>query len=201
MQTQSVKIQTIHTYLKLLHDYPINKINVKLICDETNISRTSFYNNFESKDDLTYKAELLLFKKVLKPISTPPSFADVISGNLIVEYLEFKDSMDQFINLLYEHRFEFSALCGENGDPNFYKNFSDEITYLWRDNIEVLSEEHVPRIYEQAMRRGLFISIFVTWIEEDFKTDPLKISTIFTDANLKLNQTIIEGPLDINDYK
>lgn len=193
-----IKHLTINTFLTLLQTTSLNKISVKLICQEASISRTSFYNNFESKEDLTYKAELALFKKILVPISTPPKISIDCNNNIAFDYANFKTQIDSFVNLLYIHRFEFSALYGENGDPNFYKNFQEELDYLWKYNDLIeLNENFIPKQYAHSIRNALFVSIFTTWIEEDFKSSPLEISTMFSDVNFRLNKMIIDGPLNI----
>ncbi len=38
--------------LKLLHEKPINDISISELCDNAGVGRTSFYRNFESKEDI-----------------------------------------------------------------------------------------------------------------------------------------------------
>lgn len=46
--------QIINAFIKLLNERPIDKINVIDICEEAMIRRATFYNHFESKEQVFY---------------------------------------------------------------------------------------------------------------------------------------------------
>ena len=49
--------------LRLLRDKPLQEITISEICDEAGIGRTSFYRNFESREDVIRKYILRSLKE------------------------------------------------------------------------------------------------------------------------------------------
>ena len=69
-------------YLELLHESPSKKIKITAICERANISRPTFYNHFQTKE------EILL------------TYLDQIIDEMFIEYreLQFKNENEAFQN-------------------------------------------------------------------------------------------------------
>ncbi|RVU54981.1 TetR/AcrR family transcriptional regulator [Anaerosphaera multitolerans] len=122
-----------YSLFKLMEEKPLNKITVKNICEESNLSRQTFYQLFTTKEDVIryYIRESL--RKV--QIDIDESFEKNIKG-MIKVYLRFLIDNEDIFKLLMDNKVaylfieEFAIRIKEIGNKINGDNFGEYSEYI-----------------------------------------------------------------------
>lgn len=156
------------------------KISVQNIIDEANIGRSTFYEHFETKDDLLRAKCTDLFEHIFVPENSERTHA--FSQNS-----SFEDKITHILyHLLDDKKVIKGLLSGEGGDV-FFRYFRGYLTDMVRDIS--LNDPEVPHEYFINHIVGCFIETVRWWVEKDFFYSPEKIAKYYLTA-LRLSPTI-----------
>lgn len=105
--------------LELLEQKPLAEISISELCEQAGVGRTSFYRNFESKEDIVRRQIRQLFQKSLQPLKDGSDLSLPQIVELVFSHLEANRSFYGLLNkrnltdLIQDVLLEF---CGFNPD-------------------------------------------------------------------------------------
>lgn len=149
-------------FVKLLEKYPLTKISVKDICDEAMIKRATFYNHFESKEQLL----LVVFDNLKEELYQ--SIIDNSDNYLLNDF--FYKIAEKTVDFVSKHR-EKIAIAIKNINSDAYnmlilESINRSIKYIIahsKDKLKVdIPIELVSRFYS-----GGFANLVMWWITTD----------------------------------
>ena len=160
---ESVKEAVTTALIRMMKKKPIGEIQIKDLVKIAGVSRSSFYRNFESKEDVLVKyAEKfsLNFAKSLDDYSSPEEF-------LIERYRSVKKEKDFFI-----------ALNKNNLVYFIYRSMDESMTKGILDSSHLSETE---KIYQTSRMIGGTVGIIIEWINRDFKESEEELAAMFKD--------------------
>jgi AcrR family transcriptional regulator len=152
------KILLKKSLVELMREHPISKISVKILCEEADINRSTFYAHYTDQYDLLKQLEQEVITELEKHISnddfSKQTAQTVQALNQILAYIAKNDDL-------------FKILLSENGDSSFQK----EIMLLAQQKtISALqNDQHIdPRTseYLQCFVTTGALSIIQKWLRE-----------------------------------
>ena len=96
--------------IRLMQTHPISKISVKMLCEDADINRSTFYTHFTDQYDLLHQIEQVVLDEFSDYMNTPP-IADLSKRAEII--------MEQLFDYVSENASLFKVLLSDNGDPEF----------------------------------------------------------------------------------
>ena len=150
--------------LILMNEMEYEKINITLLCNKAGVSRTAFYNNFQTKNDLLKEIVIDLNTKLLIQVGSP--------------YRK---------NTSYDWYVKFFFLVKENSNELkliFNAGFINK--YLYMLNEMVLKDENIPieKKYQRLIWSGGIANALVYWINNNLKEDIYQMAK-YCSTNLK----------------
>lgn len=103
------KYKIIISMIDLLEDYPFEQISIKMICAQSKINRSTFYDNFQDKYDLLSTIQsyhLNKYEKLLKTLSN--NFHNIKKS--LKKYLS---SFILFLNIYIERNLFFTLFLSQ----------------------------------------------------------------------------------------
>lgn len=147
----------IDSFFELLAKYPINKITVKMISEQADVNRGTFYAYYKDAYDLLEKTENALFlaiKEQFRNYNYDGHTRDALEGVL--------KNLEKNIEIC-------RVLFGKNGDPDFMK----KLLYIVHDRTIELWKEIYPDIgvHVLEMTYSYMVSgsagVITDWIFDD----------------------------------
>ena len=141
---------------QLMHTYPYNKINVKLICEKAGVSRMSFYRYYSKKEDIFI------------------NFSDERFAEFYELYMQDKEiTMSSFIRNIFFYFKKFSRqirMLEKAGMMDILiEPFERYTAYLLQnDKSKALEEFHSNPHFVPYFAGGLF-NVLLYWCKGDFK--------------------------------
>ncbi len=105
--------------------YHYDDISVTQLCREAGLSRTTFYFNYSTVRDVLIEYEDVLL------LECQMSIKDF--GKIIVRPDQMKQELAEYIDLLLEHRKQYSYLLIKNADSQFIERWKGNIKYIFFD--------------------------------------------------------------------
>lgn len=160
-------------FLDLLKDKRYTNISVKDIIERANVGRATFYNHFDTKDDLLEEFCQELFEHIF----TPEGIHD-----LPIE-LDSRYTLEQRLTHIYYHfkkskKDMLSILKSEDADI-FWRIFVPYIKQLF--DLE-LRDSKLPNSYLESFYAGSFIETIKWWLNENMQTSEKLMAQYFIDA-------------------
>lgn len=160
------KTRIFEAMISLLQEKSFEKISVKDICSQANISRSGFYLHYVDKYDLVESYQKELMKK----------------GTAIFEKNINREEtilMDQAIQFLHEEGQILTLLLSKNGSPEIQKN----IELLFQENAKknILAHMDIPiksglaEKYLVTFMSSAIIGVLKEWINSGQKESPKEI--------------------------
>lgn len=162
------------------------KASVSAIIKRAQINRNTFYNHYESKDDLVYKLELEMFNH-MKSIS---------ENNPLIHFNDDQEiDFDKFFldiaTFIYAEGDKVALLLSNNGDPLFIIRLKEVIYEMW-ERTEMLERLSIPQNYALAIQTGIITNLISEWALNDFKETPEEFAKILKQIMLTFNFNYIE---------
>ena len=168
---------------QLMETKAFSEITIREIANVAGVSRSSFYRNFETKEELLHSYVNSLYLSVFE-ISQVPS--EMSSSAQIQEFLEPR------FRFIKEHREIYLALYRNNLLYHFFCQSEKELIRLLYGPDSTLS------VYHWAMVSGACAGVIRCWIENGFAEDEKKMAMHFLDSfrNLFLSSQEISKKTD-----
>ncbi len=148
----------------LMNEMDYENISITLLCNKAGVSRTAFYNNFQTKNDLLKEIVIDLNTKLLIKVGSP--------------YRK---------NTSYDWYVKFFFLVKENSNELkliFNAGFINK--YLYMLNEMVLKDKNIPieKKYQRLIWSGGIANALVYWINNNLKEDIYQMAE-YCSTNLK----------------
>lgn len=145
---------------ELLQKKPYAAISIAEITRKANVSRTSFYRNYEQKDEVIAQFLSNQYQKFI---------ADIDQHNLktfkeqLTTYLEFFKDNPQLMKLFLDAGFEGELL-------NFQTKYLKKLLAVYHSDV------HLPD-YAIAYQSGGIYMLLVWWVKQNYQTDLAELVT------------------------
>ncbi|MDD3340165.1 MAG: TetR/AcrR family transcriptional regulator [Lachnospiraceae bacterium] len=139
--------------IRLLADRPYAKITIKDICGEADLSRQTFYQIYESKDEIMayhFECLFLTFREECA------DFKGISIGEITAQFFAFFYEEKSFIKILIENNFTFYLV-------NMFEQYLPRI-----DLFQERNEKEAYPDYTIAFFSGALTQILIHWFDKDF---------------------------------
>lgn len=137
-------------FLSELQVHPYQEINIKSLCKRADISRQTFYNVFESKEEVLRKCIGQIFEEILEMYES-------------VETITARESIEAFVQAFFKNR-EFMDLIIQN---DLEAVLTEEFVYAITDLSQLYQGEKVPYLdYQLEFYAGGLTQILIHWMKD-----------------------------------
>lgn len=141
----------VNAFIELFHKHPYEEINIKSLCKKADISRQTFYNVFDTKEEVLRKYIGQIFSKILIKYSD----SEIPTAQQSIEY---------FIQTFYENR-DFMDLIMKNNLENI---LTEEFVYAITDLSHLYEGDDVPNLdYQLEFYAGGLTQILIHWMKDN----------------------------------
>ncbi|MBI5973282.1 TetR/AcrR family transcriptional regulator [Staphylococcus caledonicus] len=181
---QKAKYRIIKSLIDLLEEYPFESISIKMICANSNVNRSTFYDNYQDKYDLLAKLQnyhltkyenllntfSLNFKSIKKDPDKVYQFFRIILKYIYRKQAFYhaifithpnKDLVHEYLNITRSY---YVKVLGEN--KTTIKNKSFFITYTMSGQVGVI----------------------LTWLRDSCKESPEEVANILLANTIKVQR-------------
>lgn len=147
-------------------------ITVAQIIELADVGRSTFYEHFETKDELLRSMCTEMFDHI---------FAGVDARCSTHSGLKASDLQGRLAHLLYHLRDTYGSICGkllEEGEPIFTSYFSGKLAELFERDIPP-APEGMPRDLEVGMLVSAFCRVIVWWFANGASCEPERVTAWF----------------------
>jgi len=164
------------TLIKLLDINPFKKISISKICENTPLVRKTFYNNFDSKEDvIEYEVE----KNIKEYINLLENRNDYTIKEASMVYFTFWLTRKKFLEKLVDN--DLLHLIQRQ-----VAKYIDEIyKFVPSQKLDQLGEETLKYIYN-FYSAGL-CSLLNSWAKSGFEESPKELSLVFNSITEGIN--------------
>ncbi len=169
-------------FLQLLEKKHYDSISVCEICQKAGVSRMSFYRNFESKEDLTFKG----IKHIMKNIEDILKNLEVINKFTIIQ--EFFQAAKKYKNAII-------SLQGSQIEKTLGDIVTQELTQ--NNNIDYFNKtsKYIPILYFSAITTVMFY-----WLKQGAEESPEDMARMLS-ATLNIESSTIKNKLEETENK
>lgn len=157
----------IEALFDLMKEKPYSSISVKEIADKAQLSRRTFYRNFNVKEDLLYEYASSLFKDYIESIN---NLTSITFNNVLVTYFEFWNKHISELELLKQNHLFYLLMEQTNSFIHEINKFSNA---QWHNYNSELEEKYIG-LYSIG---GLW-NILSSWIDDKEKKSPEEMAQI-----------------------
>ena len=157
---------------ELMVDSHYSQITVAQIIDRADVGRSTFYDHFETKDDLLAQMCVEMFEHIFEGVSAQCKTH---------AHLEVKGLEGLLAHLLYHLRDSHGAVCGKllkEGEPHFTEYFRGQLTNLFERKYPAV-DPSIPRDLAVDMLVSAFCQAIVWWFENDIQCTPEELAHWF----------------------
>lgn len=141
--------------IKLLNKKPINRISIVELCNQAGVSRSAFYWNFESKEDILKKyfnSQFLVLVRHLQKVKKESQI----------------DLYEYFFNYLHWHSELINHLIKNNMENFLRDHLYSYISHLMKKSL--IQEKGVPHDFQVSFLSGGITEILVIWSSHNFES-------------------------------
>lgn len=154
--------------MEILHDNPFEVITISEICDNADLVRKTFYNNFSSKEEVI---EYIIVKRIEEYLEILNKADKYNPRDMSLLYFEFWHNHKDFIKVLIESDL-FHLLQRQ------FNNYLPSVgKMIPSSKIRQITDNDLKYIYT-FYSAGLS-SLLEYWIKSNFKKSPTDMSEIF----------------------
>ena len=146
-----------------------SQITVAQVINRADIGRSTFYDHFETKDDLLNQMCVEMFDHVFEGVSSECETHAT---------LEVKGLEGMLAHLLYHLRDKHGAVCGKllkEGEPCFTGYFNRQLTSLFQRMTPAV-DASIPEDLVLKMLVSTFCQAIIWWFENDTPCSPEELA-------------------------
>ncbi|WP_243156368.1 TetR/AcrR family transcriptional regulator [Clostridium sp. C8-1-8] len=157
--------------IELMQEKPYSSISVKEIADKAQLSRRTFYRNFNIKEDLLTEYANYLFKEYMDALK---ELTNLNISDLFIVYFKFWNNHLKELKLFKKNHLFYSLMEQIN---LFISHFNTIPNVKWHDYDNQAEEEYIS-FYNIG---GLW-NVLSNWIDHEDRESPEEMSKILTKA-------------------
>ena len=157
---------------ELMADAQYSQITVAQIIERADIGRSTFYDHFETKDDLLAQMCVEMFDHIFEGVSEQCETH---------AHLEVKGLEGLLAHLLYHLRDTHGAVCGKllkEGEPRFTDYFSRQLAMLFTRKPPACDPD-IPQSLAIDLLVSTFLRAIAWWFENDTPCSPEQLASWF----------------------
>ncbi|WP_413628204.1 TetR/AcrR family transcriptional regulator [Fructilactobacillus vespulae] len=166
----SSKKEIVYGLFELMMEKPYPDITVKEICEQSEVSRMTFYRNFHTKEDVIFAQFDMVYSTFLKRL-------------VIQNRFTFYDVAMTFFAIIKENQFMMEAIV-KNDLSNFLLSVLRKYIKALIDNQILITREKSSNLLV-AMISGGLTEIIITWTNDGMK-QPVDELVIFASKYMHL---------------
>ncbi len=173
---QKTRAAIFAAFYKLIAKHRYSKISIQNIIDEANIGRSTFYEHFETKDELLRAMCTDMFEHVFAPHGEEKCHTFLPSST-------FFEKMTHILYHLLEEKSAIKGiLYGESGEIflSYFRKYFTEIIAREYIEKEMPSQDNIPKDFLLHHLVGSFIEAVRWWVSRDFSETPEELSRYIT---------------------
>lgn len=155
--------------LALMDEKPYQSIGISDITDKAGVARSSFYRNFESKDDIIIQYMDDILRAVILKITenSQKGEADILTI-IFRTFLEYETFLKKLSRNNIEHLF-----------TSFADKFEEQFLDMYKDMLT--SEENLVFQYSVRFQIGGMIRMTMPWMKNGMALPPEKIAALLSE--------------------
>lgn len=171
----------------LIHSKKEDKITIVEICDQAEITRSTFYNHYKSIEEVEHDLSSYTSKKASEVINT--LFSDYISAtNVLIKLNQFfRDNYDPLSRLCSNATRKTISLIFDAVRDTAIDRISDRFTTMFTN-----SDKKAVLIVFITGVLGLYLNVLIN--QEDYSFDEIK--ELSTHSYAKLKKYILDVPIE-----
>lgn len=152
------------TLLEILTEKTLNEISISELTDKANVSRVSFYRNFNSKNEIIEK------------------YLYTITNNFINEYdiSYLNTELQEYITILFNHLYQFKDFAIVLNNNNMLHLIKNQFDRIFESKYKKTLEP-----YQLYFISGGLYNIYYHWLINGCPETPQELSNKLTDLLLK----------------
>ncbi len=166
---QKTRAAIFSAFYKLIQKQDYAKISIQNIIDEANIGRSTFYEHFETKDELLRATCKDLFEHIFK--------AHEINDKCEFPYsTDFSDKIRHILFHLLEDKKTIKGILFSESREIFLQYFRRYLESVTRDESLYEGFSDVPKEFILNHVVGSFLEAVLWWVARDFKESYIDLS-------------------------
>lgn len=166
--------------ITLLHEYSMEQISVKMICQKAGINRSTFYNYFDDKYqlcDAVMNASIEVFLGMFEErIDQANSTQKTLKPE---QYLLSSETLEYYLELVREHRDVFRLFALNEGPFYSSEQYEELVNNIVLPVLQQYQIDDVRQAdYMSAFYLGAIHSVVLSWIENDCEESVKYIANI-----------------------
>lgn len=162
----------------LMKEKPYSAISVKEISDKAQLSRRTFYRNFNIKEDLLSEYINYLIEEYMKNIE---KLNDLTIENTIITYFEFCSKHIEDLKLLKKNHLFYTVM----EQLSLYMLDINKFKTEWHNFSNSVEEDYICRF-----NIGGLWNVLSKWVDNDKRESPSKMAKIILKAIGNLSNSI-----------
>lgn len=162
----------------LMKEKPYSAISVKEISDKAQLSRRTFYRNFNIKEDLLSEYTNYLLEEYMKDVG---KLNELTIKNTIITYFEFCGKHIEELKLLKKNHLFYTVM----EQLSLYILDINEFEAKWHDFSSPVEEDYIGRF-----NIGGLWNVLSKWVDNDERELPSEMTKIILKAIGNLSQSI-----------
>ncbi|MCR4673522.1 MAG: TetR/AcrR family transcriptional regulator [Lachnospiraceae bacterium] len=159
--------------IELMNNNPISKITIKDICEQAELSRSTFYLHYKDQYDLLYEVENEVITTVIEQLKKiSPDMDPLLSIRDFIEYVHKEDHI-------------FRILLCRQENYHFQEKFMEQLKINALELIPTLNLDSKIVDYNISFVMHGSLAIIRDWIEKDFDLSEQTISDLVFDLCCK----------------
>ena len=170
-----------NAFAKLINEKDYEGITIQDILDEANISRSTFYAHYKTKDDLLLSISNHIFEHVFSHSLQEEKTHDYSKET----FYDYHHLIEHIFYHIQDEKILFKGILSSKGNKLFLKEFKSHIYKLVNSyyNNFLYRDQRIPLELKKAIAVDNFITVLDYWIDGDFKESPEEIASYY------INQT------------
>lgn len=151
---------------RLLSNKKYSRITVQDIIEEANIGRSTFYDHFETKDQLLDELCRDIFEHIFSEELTSEQYHD-FSGTK-----DFEAKITHILYHLEESKHDLKSILTNESADVFWNYFKKYLEKLFKDFLDMKKYHTVPEEFLLNHMVGSFVEMLKWWIKKEMKPEP-----------------------------
>ena len=169
-----------HAFASLINEKDYEEITVQDILVKSNISRSTFYAHYKTKDDLLLSISNHIFEHVFSRSLQEEKTHDYSNDT----FYDYHHLIEHIFYHIKDEKTLFKGILKSKGNKLFIKEFKNHVYKLVNSyyNNFLYRDQRIPLELKKAIAVDNFITVLDYWINDDFKEAPEEIASYYINS-------------------
>ena len=164
-------------FAKLIKSKDYDEITIQDILNESNVSRSTFYAHYKTKNDLLLSISNNIFEHVFSHSLQEEKTHDYSKDT----YYDYHHLIEHIFYHIRDEKELIKGILSSKGNEIFLNEFRNHILKLVNSyyNNFLYRDQRVPLDLKKATSVDNFITVLNYWIKKDFEESPEEVSSYY----------------------